>query len=177
MFQMFAAGAAVLMITLVQTPPQRPGAAAERQADLPVVLSGCLVATAEPGAERKEGFMLINAGPAPAGPDELATRDPETGTTGVGTTGTGTSGSGSSASPTTAQDTAQVSVLLTAGPAVELRQHVNRRVEVQGTMSGGPLPTISKGTKGTAEAKADEEPRQVRVTKVRRLSGACSGKK
>lgn len=173
MLQMFATGAAVLMITVVQGPSQRTGAATDPKADVPVVLSGCLVATAAPGAERKDGFMLINASPAPAGADEVGTRDPETGSTGVGTTGTGTSGSGTSATPTTAQDSAQLTVLLTAASAVNLRQHVNHRVEVQGTLTGAPLPTMSKGV----EPKAEDEPRQVRVSKIRRLSGACSGKK
>jgi hypothetical protein len=166
MLQMFAAGAAMLMIAANQT-PQQPGAAADPQPNTPVVLTGCVIAaTQEAATQGKETqFMLINASPAPAGGDETRTGAPEPGTTGVGTTGTGTSGTGSSASSTTAQDTAQLNVLLTTDGKLSLRRHVNHRVEVQGTMDR------------TAEAPKADEPREVRVTKVRRLSSPCSGKK
>lgn len=174
MLQMLIAGAAVLMVAALQTPAQqKTGAGTDPQPSAPVVLTGCLLVSAEPepGAEHKEAqFVLINASPAPAPAGEA--RAPETGTTGVGTTGTGTSGSGASASPTSAQDAAQL-VLLTGDPDVPLRRHVNRRVEVHGTMDRRSQPAGSVD----AEAAKKDQPRQVRVTKVRRLSGACSGQK
>jgi len=162
MLQMFAASAAVLMIAAVQNPSRDPGAAADPQTDAPVVLTGCVVAATEAKVTR---YMLINASPAPAGGNEIRTGAPETGSTGVGTTGTGTSGTGASASSTTAQDAAQVTVLLTSDRNLSLRRHVNHRVEVAGRMSR------------SAEASNADGPRQMRVTKVRRLSGACSGKR
>lgn len=159
MLHMFVA--AMLMIPAVQATSQRPEPEADPQPETRVVLTGC-VAMATEGKDTR--FMLINASPAPAGVNAAQTAAPETGSTGVGTTGTGTSGTGSSASPTTVQDTAQVNVLLTSGPKLSLRRHVNRRVEVEGTMGR------------SAEPPNADELRQVRVTKVRRLSGACSGK-
>ena len=162
MLQMFAASAAVLMIAAIQSPSQDPRAAADPKPDAPVVLTGCVVAATEGKNTR---YMLINASPAPAGGNETRTGAPETGSTGVGTTGTGTSGTGASASSTTAQDTAQVTVLLTSDRNLSLRRHVNHRIEVEGTMSR------------SAEAPNADEARQMRVTKVRRISGPCSGKK
>lgn len=157
MLQVFALGAA-LTIAVLQTPSGEQ-AATDPGPHKPVVLTGCLTATAQDQGPR---FMLINAGPAPLG---AAARPPETGTTGVGTTGTGTSGSGASASPTTAQDTAQVTVVLTAAKNVRLQPHVDHRVEVE-----GPL------TRPAGTAKADE-PARMEVTAVRRVPGACSGER
>ena len=144
MLQVFAIGAA-LTIAVLQTPSGRK-AATDPGPDKPVVLTGCLAAATE---GRQTRFMLINAGPAPAG---APTRSPENGTTVVGTTGTGTSGSGSSATSTTAQDTAQVTVVLTAAKNVRLQPHVDHRVEVE-----GPL------TRPDEAAKADE-PARMEVT-------------
>lgn len=162
MLQMFAATAALLMIAAVQTPLPKPNASAEPPADAAVVLTGCLTASTEGSKTR---YMLINGSPAPAGGDEAPTRAPETGSTGVGTTGTGTSGTGTSATPTTAQDTAQVAVVLTTGRGVSLRPHVNHQVEVHGTLEPA------------AKSATADEPRELRVSKVRRVPGACSGKK
>jgi len=161
MLQMFAAGAAVLVIAAIQSPSQDTAAAADSQPDAPVVLTGCVVAATEGKNTR---YMLINASPAPAGGHGTRTGAPGTGSTGVGTTGTGTSGIGASASSTTAQDTAQVALLLSSDGNLSLRRHINQRVEVQGTMSR------------SAEAPNADESRQLRVTKVRRISGPCSGK-
>ena len=155
MLQVFALGAA-LTIAVLQTPSGKT-VATDTGPDKPVVLTGCLAAATE---GRQTRFMLINAGPAPAG---TPTRSPETGSTGVGTTGTGTSGSGSSATSTTAQDTAQVTVVLTAAKHVRLQPHVDHRVEVE-----GPL------TRPDDAAKADQ-PARMQVTAVRRVPGACSG--
>lgn len=157
-----AAAAAVLMMAGVQTPSQQRAPVADPRADAPVVLTGCLSTSTD---RKRTRFMLINMSPAPAGGEAARTSVPEAGSTGVGTTGTGTSGSGAAPSPTTAQDTAQVSVLLTSEPNISLRRHVNRRVEVQGRVTGG------------ADAPRADEPREVHVMKLRRLPGACSSKK
>lgn len=154
MLQVFAVGAA-LTIAVLQTPSGKTVATDPRSGKA-VVLTGCLAAATE---GRQTRFMLINASPAPAG---APAQSPETGSTGVGTTGTGTSGSGSSATSTTAQDTAQVTVVLTAAKAVRLKPHVNHRVQVEGPLSR-PDDT----------ARADESAR-MEVTAVRRVPGACS---
>jgi len=159
MVQIMAVGTAVLMMAAVQTPSRPPGAAADRPADTAVVLTGCVVASTE-GKETR--LMLINASAAPAGGQ--ATPPPEAGSTGVGTTGTGTSGIGATPSSTIAPNMAPMNVLLTSARNVSLQRHVNRRVEVQGRMIGG------------LEAPVADLPRQVHVTKVRRLSGDCSKK-
>jgi hypothetical protein len=153
--------AAMLSIASLQT-PSKP-AASDPPAKSLVVLTGCVVSSTE-GKDTR--FMLINARPASAGgKDSRAGGAPETGSTGVGTTGTGTSGTGTSPSPTPAQDSAQVSVLLTSERNVRLDRHLNRRVEVQGTMMPG------------SAAPGAGVPREVRVTKLRRLASPCSERK
>ncbi|CAN5821610.1 hypothetical protein BH24ACI5_BH24ACI5_21440 [soil metagenome] len=170
MFQMLTAGAAVLILAAAQTPTRPPDAAAGRRADAPVMLTGCLAASTEGKTTR---FMLINASAAPAAGDAGASRLPETGSTGVGTTGTGTSGMGATPSPTTSQDTAQLNVLLTSDRNLPLERHVNRRVEVEGRRIDGP----DTPKPDTSKTDAADAPQQIHVTRVRRLAGACSGKK
>ena len=158
MFEMMTA-AAMFVAASAQTPTQRPAANADPLVHTAVVLTGCIAESTE-GKETR--FMLINASVAAGAAARSGA--PETGSTGVGTTGTGTSGVGATASPTSAQDSAQVTVLLTSDASVQLRRHVNRRVEVHGKM-------------GVAAAPASDAPRQLHVTKLRRLSGSCSDSK
>ena len=156
MFLATAFSAALAVGVAAQTPPQNPPPTGERSQAQQVTVTGCLA------------------------------QAPATGTT--GTTGTATAGSefilknatmGSSPSSATGTSGASPSAAgksykLVGGSSSDLKDNVNAKVEIRGTIekpsAAGTTPPATAPPAGTA---ADRDVQTLRVTSVKKIADSC----
>ena len=158
MFLATAFSAALAVGVAAQTPPQNPPPTGERSQAQQVTVTGCL-AQASPSTG-----ATGTAGTATAG-SEFILKNATTGSSPSSATGT------SGASPSAMGK----SYKLVGGSSSDLKEHVNAKVEIRGTIekpsatSTAPPATTPPAT-GTA---ADRDVQTLRVTSVKKIADSC----
>ena len=148
MFLATAFSAALAVGVAAQTPPQNPPPTGERSQAQQVTVTGCLAQAPATGTAGSE-FILKNAtmGSSPS-------------------SATGTSGASPSA--------AGKSFKLVGGSSSDLKDNVNAKVEIRGTIekpsAAGTTPPATAPPAGTA---ADRDVQTLRVTSVKKVADSC----
>jgi hypothetical protein len=197
--------AALAVGAAAQTGSTPPSQSARQNDQQSVTVSGCLMSAADAAQAGRTGTAGTGSGTGTSatGSGTTGSQSGRTGasssgqfvlmTSSTGTsaaTGTGTGTTGSATSGTSgAASQAHKGYRLAGGEQQDLRQYVNNRVEVTGTLQGGASAAGSATASGTGagstSGSTSSSTRQggmdhqnlpmLRVTSVRKIADSCSG--
>jgi hypothetical protein len=174
-----AAGATASALAAVQDPPiGNPGGTPGRSGD-PVTLTGCVQRSIGAGSSNATG--TAGAGGASAGTSfVLTSSDGGSGSSTSGATSSGTSTTGASGASTAAGGSQQQRNYALTGADEQLREHVGKRVQVQGTIvapstgsTGGATSSSGSATQTGAGGSASRPATSIRVASIKMISGTC----